>query len=83
MLLSSHGRVTPDDGHRVDDVAGVFVEGGDVGREQVRQDRRDRLAGEVGGDELLGEERVALAPGEDLFDEVMGGGDSEQAVTVR
>ena len=71
-------RVTPDDGHRVDDVAGVFVEGGDVGGEQVRQDRGDRLAGEVGGDELLGEEGVALAPGEDLFDEVMRGGGSEQ-----
>ena len=72
------GRVASDDRHRVDDVTGVVVEGGDVGREQVRQDGRDRLAGEVGGDELLGEERVALAPGEDLLDEVMGRGGPEQ-----
>ena len=72
------GGVAPDDCHRVDDVTRVFVEGGDVSREQVRQDSRDRLTGEVGGDQLLGEERVPLAPGEDLLDEVMWRGGPEQ-----
>ena len=64
-------RVTAGDGHGTDDLVGLVLEAGDVRRDQVREDGGNRLTGDVGSDELLGEERVPLSPGEDLFDQIM------------
>ena len=55
------------------------VEPGDVGLEEIRQQRRDRLAGAMSRDELLGEERVALPTPQELVDQRRRRRDPEHA----
>jgi hypothetical protein len=50
-------------------VSAGAVEGGDVGFEKVGEQGRDRLAGEMSGDELVGEERIAFPAAYKLIDE--------------
>ena len=64
------GGVTTDRCHGLQHAASVVVESGDLGGDQIGEHDRNRFAGEVSGDELSGEERIALAAGDDLVDEV-------------
>jgi len=52
--LATHRRDRPQD------VSSTVVETGDLGRDQIRQDYRSCVAGQVGGDELPGEKKTGF-----------------------
>jgi hypothetical protein len=74
-VLADHGRqqlvVDPGAGHRrhLQHPLGRFGERGHPGQHQVAQDQRQPGPLQVGGQQLLGEERVALRTGQDLPDQ--------------
>ena len=75
--------VVSDRGDDLDDPATGLIEPGKVGSDEIRQDRRDGLTGDVGLDQLGREERIALAPNEHLVDERMGGWTAGQRLDSR
>ena len=77
------GRVVPDDGDDADDRPADGIETFELGGDEIGQNGGDRLPAEVGGDELCGEERVALTASEDLVDEVGGRHPSDQRLDLR
>ena len=61
--------VASDGGDDPEDPPTGLVEIGEIGGDEIRQDRRDGLTGEVSLDQFRREERVALTAGENLLDE--------------
>ena len=62
-------RVPADSGQRSEHMAAGSVEPVDVSGEKIGQQGWDRLASEMSGSELFGEERVALATPKEVIDE--------------